>query len=231
MYEDTMDPTPASAGRRLRTETIAAIVLSLGLASLAHRVAAETEGKLEAYPGTPAEISPPVVQTPRYFEVPASEKGPAIDPAKGYRIQDLGSRAYMVTEGVYQMLIVAHDHGLLLVDAPPSIGANIEKAANEIVAGLPITHLVYSHAHLDHIGYAGELKKAHPKLQIVAHDETKKLLVRASDPQRPLPDRVFTRTGVPFKLEVGRQKLQLRYFGPQHQPGNIEIYHPARHSC
>ncbi len=178
------------------------------------------------YPNMP-DIAPPVVRTSKYFPVPASERGPAIDPGKGYRVQSLGVGAYMVTEGVYQMMLIVHNDGVLLADAPPSIGLKITQAVAEVAAGKKITHLIYSHAHADHIGFAGELKKTNPGLKIIAHEETKRLLARAKDPRRPLPTETFGGIGQKFTLKVGGQSLHLEYPGPNHQPGNVEIYHAA----
>ena len=59
----------------------------------------------EPYPNMPA-IAPLGVRIGRHIPVPESSKGPAIDPAKGYRIQDLGQGLYMVTDNGYQSLFM-----------------------------------------------------------------------------------------------------------------------------
>jgi hypothetical protein len=46
----------------------------------------------EPYPNRPS-IPPIGVGIAEYMDVPASAQGPAIDPAKGYRLQDLGKRS------------------------------------------------------------------------------------------------------------------------------------------
>ena len=178
------------------------------------------------YPNMP-DIAPPMVRTSKYLAVPASERGPAIDPAKGYRVQNLGHGAYLVTDGVYQAMLIVHADGVLLADAPPSIGSKISQAIGEVAPGQKITHLIYSHAHVDHIGFAGELKKAYPAMHIVAHEETQRLLARAKDSRRPVPTETFSGIGQKFAVNVGGQSLQLEYPGPNHEPGNIEIYHEA----
>src|SRR5262249_11270336 len=152
-------------------------------------------------------------------------RGPAIDPAKGYRVEPLGAGAYLVTEGVYQMLLVVAANGVIAVDAPPSIGAKISQAVAEVAPGKRLTHLVERHANLDHIGYAGELLKPSPGLKLVAHQEPARLLARARDPRRPVPTTRFDGVGKPFELVAGGQSLELVYPGPNHEPGNIEIRH------
>ena len=175
--------------------------------------------------GTPysnmSEIAPIGPRTGKYMDVPESAKGPAIDPTKGYRVQPLGKDLYMVTENVYQAMFLVYDRGVVVVDAPPSIAAFIPKAIAE-VTDKPITHLIYSHSHSDHIGGA---KSLGARLTIIAHDETKRLLERARDPNRPLPTRTF---GDHYTLNVGTQALELSYHGNGHEPGNIFIYAPAQ---
>ena len=173
------------------------------------------------------EIAPPTVRTRKYLPISAEARGPAVDQKKGYRTESLGAGAFLVTDGVYQAMLIAHTDGVVLVDAPPSIGAKLIQAAADVAPGKKITHLVYSHAHIDHIGFASEIQKANPGITIVAHEETQKLLARAKDANRPIPTETFTGIAKPFSLIVGGQTLRLEYPGPNHEPGNIEIYHDA----
>lgn len=86
-------------------------------------------------------------------EVPDAARGPAIDPAQGYLIEELRGGAYCVSDGDYQALVVASRDGTVLVDAPPSLAPHLPAALAE-VAGAPVTHVIYSHSHYDHIGAA-----------------------------------------------------------------------------
>jgi glyoxylase-like metal-dependent hydrolase (beta-lactamase superfamily II) len=155
------------------------------------------------------------------MDVPDAAKGPPVDPAKGYRIQRLGRDLYMVTENAYQAMFLVYDAGVVVVDAPPTIAAAIPTAIAEIT-DKPITHLIYSHSHTDHIGGAASLGG---RPAIIAHEETRKLVARANDPRRPLPTVTFGDTHV---LSVGSHKLELSYHGNGHEPGNIFIYAPAQ---
>ena len=86
-------------------------------------------------------------------QIPESARGPAI-PEKGYLVEEIGDNLYWVTDGSYNAMFLVTDEGVVAVDAPPSIGQNYLKAIAE-VTDKPITHVIYSHAHLDHIGAAG----------------------------------------------------------------------------
>jgi glyoxylase-like metal-dependent hydrolase (beta-lactamase superfamily II) len=224
---------PARTGFfRPSTIAVAAIVLvSLvgiggGIATAAQKCATSHACWDPPYPNMP-EIAPPVVRTAKYLPVPASAKGPAVDPEKGYRTESLGSGAFLVTDGIYQALVIVHSDGVIMVDAPPSIGAKITQAIEDVAPGKHITHLIYSHAHVDHIGFASELQKTNPSMRIIAHEETQKLLARANDKRRPVPTETFGGIGRKYAVSAGGQSLQLEYPGPNHEPGNIEIYHEA----
>jgi glyoxylase-like metal-dependent hydrolase (beta-lactamase superfamily II) len=173
----------------------------------------------EPYPNMPL-IAPIGVRIGKYLDVPASAQGPAVDPAKGYRLQELGSGLYMVTDNAYQSMFLVYDRGVVVIDAPPDYAAHILQA----IAGVsdkPITHIVYSHSHIDHIAGAKALG-GHPI--IIAHEETLRLLKRAADPNRPLPTVTFSDR---YTLHIGNQVLELSYHGNAHEPGNIFIYAPA----
>ncbi len=64
------------------------------------------------------------------------------------RIRD---HLYWVTDGSYNTMFLVTDKGVVAVDAPPTIGKNYLKAIAE-VTNKPVTYVIYSHAHLDHIG-------------------------------------------------------------------------------
>lgn len=109
--------------------------------------------------------------------------------------------------------------GVIVVDAPPSIGQNILSAIAE-TTDESITHVIYSHTHNDHIGAASQYPQ---NAIIIAHAETASQLKQRNDSNRPLPTITFEDK---YTLEVGNQKLELRYHGPIHEPGNIFIYAP-----
>src|SRR5450432_767274 len=131
-----------------------------------------------SFPNMP-ELAPIGVKIAKYMDVPESAKGPAIDPKKGYRLQKLGENLYMVTEGAYQSMFLVYESGVVVVDAPPSYAAKLRQAITEVTPN-PITHVVYSHSHVDHIA-GTKLLGVQPI--IIAQEETKRLLVRDNDPE------------------------------------------------
>src|SRR5215212_11901891 len=81
--------------------------------SASDNVAAPVTDRYPPIPSIPA-IG---VRNGRYLDVPAASRGPAIDPAKGYRIQDLGDGLYMVTDNIYQSMFLVYDQGVAVIDA------------------------------------------------------------------------------------------------------------------
>lgn len=206
--------------KRLTRIRSGAILAFLGGILLASNANDEVPGAAGApYPGMPA-IAPIGTRIAKYMDVPESAKGPAMDSAKGYRLQELGKGLYMITDNAYQSMFMTYESGVVVVDAPPSYAAHIHEAIAEIT-NKPITHLVYSHSHIDHIGGAKGLG-GNPI--IIAHEETKRLLVRANDPNRPMPTVMFRDR---YTLRAGSRILELSYHGNAHEPGNIFIWAPA----
>jgi glyoxylase-like metal-dependent hydrolase (beta-lactamase superfamily II) len=166
--------------------------------------------------------------------VPFSAFDPDMDLSKGYYVDEIQDDLYWVTDGSYQVLFMVYKKGVIVVDAPPSIGENILKAIAD-VTDKPITHVIYSPSHADHIAAAG----IYPEEAIViAHEETARQLKEALSPDRAYPYGVFVGGGaVPlpditfkkqFNLRRGEQVLRLSYKGPNHEPGNIFIYAPKQ---
>ena len=189
-------------------------------AALAARSGARAGTPGVPYANMPA-IAPIGVRVDRYLDVPEAAKGPAVDPAKGFRTQKLGDGLYMITDGAYQSMFLTYETGVVVVDAPPSYASHIP-AAIAAVTDKPITHLVYSHYHIDHIAGARSLG-GHPV--IIAQRETNRILARDNDPNRPLATVTFDDQ---YRLSVGSQVLELSYHGNAHAPGNIFIYAPKQ---
>jgi glyoxylase-like metal-dependent hydrolase (beta-lactamase superfamily II) len=211
---------------RLNLEFLALIGIALALLVTSPAAATPPHGSdIPGAAGDPYQDMPEIAaigeRTGKYLDVPDSAKGPPIDPAKGYRIQALGRGLYMLTDNAYQSMFLVYERGVVVVDAPPGYAAHIRQAIAE-VTDKPITHLIYSHSHIDHIGGALALG-GHPI--IIAQAETKRLLIRANDPNRPLPTVTFKNR---YVLRVGSQVLELSYHGVAHEPGNIFIYAPAQ---
>ena len=158
--------------------------------------------------------------------IPDAAKGPSI-PSKGYLVGELGENLYSVTDGAYNTMFMVTDKGVVAVDAPPSLGQKYLKAIAE-VTNKPVNYLIYSHAHIDHIGAAGLFPK---NVSVIAQEETARELQRAKAVAKnvsmipPIPTITFSKN---YTLAIGNQTLNLDYYGSNHLPGNIFIYAPKQ---
>ena len=165
-------------------------------------------------------------QTETTTQLPQAAKGPTI-PSKGYLVEEIRDDVFWVTDGAYNTLFLVTDEGVVAVDAPPTIGKNYLKAISE-VTDKNITHVIYSHAHIDHIGAAGMFPK---NAIFIAQEETAAELQRAKTISTnastipPIPTETFSNN---YTLQIGNQTLQLDYYGDNHLPGNIFIYAPKQ---
>ncbi|MCC7411506.1 MAG: MBL fold metallo-hydrolase [Gammaproteobacteria bacterium] len=148
-----------------------------------------------------------------------TSKGPLVPRARGYLVERLAGGAYWLTDGHYQMLFLTTGAGVIAVDAPRSLAPKLVEAIAS-VTDEPVTHVVYSHSHADHIGAAHVYP---PGVTIIAHELTQRFLAQAQDPHRPLPTVIFSDR---YTLTVGEQTLELIYPGPNHDADNILIWAP-----
>jgi glyoxylase-like metal-dependent hydrolase (beta-lactamase superfamily II) len=160
---------------------------------------------------------------PDFAPVPPGALGPAVN-AQGYFVGRVRRNLYWVTDGTYQAAFLTTREGVVLFDAPPSIGHNLQRAIDQIAAANgvsnKVTHIVYSHHHADHLG-ASSLFGRH--VVRVGHAETRRLLARDDDPTRPVPDVTFQTR---HTLRVGGERVELAWHGTNHTPDNSYIHFP-----
>jgi glyoxylase-like metal-dependent hydrolase (beta-lactamase superfamily II) len=128
---------------------------------------------------------------------------------------------YWVTDGGYQCAFVVCDNEVVAIDAPPALGGLVSRAIRD-VTDKPVTHVVYSHHHGDHIGTVNQFPDDATR---IAQEETRALLRESGDPLRRPPDVTFSDS---YRFEVGGQLIELHYKGSNHSPGNIFIHFPRQ---
>jgi glyoxylase-like metal-dependent hydrolase (beta-lactamase superfamily II) len=158
-----------------------------------------------------------------YAPIPRSALGPALN-EQGYYVGRVEGNLYWITDGTYQAAFLTTSDGVVLLDAPPTIGHNIQRAVNEIASANgvsnEVTHLIYSHHHADHAGASSLFSKSVAR---IGHEETRKLLIRDDDPTRPPPEETFQDRRT---LEIGGERIELAWHGYNHSPDNIFIHLP-----
>src|SRR5215207_548386 len=126
---------------------------------------------------------------PDYAPIPRSALGPPLND-QGYHVGRVERNLYWITDGTYQAAFLTTPDGVVLFDAPPTIGHNLQRAVDEIAAAEgvsnTVTHLVYSHHHADHAGASSLFDK---NVARIGHEETRRLLLREKEPARRHPRR------------------------------------------
>ena len=152
---------------------------------------------------------------PDYAPVPRSALGPALN-EQGYYVGRVERNLYWVTDGVYQSAFLTTPDGVVLFDAPPSIGGNLRRAVDEIAAANGVQHR-------DPPGLLPPPRR--PRRRGVAvrrgrgPDRARgdpAAAARDGDPSRPVPEVTFTDT---YTLQVGGERVELAWHGPNHSAG------------
>ena len=159
---------------------------------------------------------------PEFAPIPDFAQGPEI-PESGYLVTELGGGAYGITSGGVNTMFLVTKKGVVVVDAPMGLGEKLLTGIEEVTPK-PVTHLIYSHAHADHIAAAHLV--ARDGLKIVAHEFTAQFLKEAQDSRRPLPNETFN--GTSAELKIDGERIILDYPGDWHQPGNLFIHFPEQ---
>jgi glyoxylase-like metal-dependent hydrolase (beta-lactamase superfamily II) len=160
---------------------------------------------------------------PDYAPVPKSALGPDLN-EQGYYVGRVERNLYWITDGTYVSAFLTTSDGVVVLDAPPTIGNNIQRAIDEIAAAdgvsSKVNYLIYSHHHADHVGASSLFDR---NVTRIGHEETRRLLLRDDDPARPPNEETFQDRRT---LEIGGERIDLAWFGANHSPDNIIIHLP-----
>ena len=179
-----------------------------------------------------AESSVCAVKPSKIARENARQRGIEVNRDKGYGVEEIRDGVYWATDGNFTMAVVTTGEGAVLIDTPPSMGAKLTEIA-AAVTDEPITHVIYTHAHADHIGGASKLPE---DITYVASAGTAEELARINRP-REYPFGVFVDGGstVPsptlivedtHTLEVGNKTIELKNQQDSHSHGDMTAYLP-----
>src|SRR5260370_6322134 len=120
-------------------------------------------------------MTPPM---PDYAPVPRASLGPALN-ERGYHVGRVERNLSWVTDGDYHSAFLATRDGVVLFDAPPTLGHNLQRAVDEVATAegvsSVVTHIVYTHHHSDH---AGRCSVFVSDVVRIAHEACPRLLLR-----------------------------------------------------
>ncbi|MFQ5635877.1 MAG: MBL fold metallo-hydrolase, partial [Gammaproteobacteria bacterium] len=123
---------------------------------------------------------------------------------------------WTASEGIYRSIFVEGNSSVIAFDtfSTPGGAMAYNGAMQRVFPHKPCDTIVYSHEHLDHTGYAGDLNA---DARIIAHDFCNAVIeARQSDGQLPATE---TFAGERREYEIDGVEFELIYPGPTHGDG------------
>jgi len=141
------------------------------------------------------------------------------DPDNTWSVETLGLGVYLFRwwPGFYVSPFIVGEDGVLAVDPINRDVATLYRQAVVAVTDKPITKIVYSHDHRDHIVGADILS---PEAEIISHPLTLESLKRRGDIDIPHPTVLVNDGDI---ISVGGRTVGVHYFGPNHGVSNIAL--------
>jgi glyoxylase-like metal-dependent hydrolase (beta-lactamase superfamily II) len=164
----------------------------------------------------------PFPETP--LPLPGAAARTPIPQEKGYLVRELApnSDVYFLTNGIYDTMFLVTSDGVILFDAPQTFRAILVPAIAEIT-DKPVTHMVYTHHHMDHVGAGDVIVSAYPGVSILSSTYAAERIRRTRHPGRPEPTSTFDDT---LTLQEGGRTVELSVARSGHVEGNIFAYIP-----
>jgi len=144
-----------------------------------------------------------------------------IDPKRGIETREVAPHVYVTTDGVWQSAFVVTSESVIVLDAPQSYGNRILEEVHAVTP-LPVSTLVYTHAHTDHIGGSGSFRQVEG-LEILALEGVAEFIKEQDDPMRLLPTRTFSDQLV---LDEGGLRIELQEAHYHSDEGDLIVYIP-----
>ncbi len=140
-------------------------------------------------------------------------------------LEHITGNLYKIFGGGGNTLVYIQEDGVVLVDTKmPGNGQAILDQVRT-VTDKPITTIINTHSHPDHIGSTDFIREHYPDVKVVAHENTKNWVERGPG-ARPevVPNVTFTDR---MTIGEGDDRVELYYFGVAHTDGDAFVVIPA----
>ena len=137
-------------------------------------------------------------------------------------IEKVTDNVYKIFGGGGNTTVFVRSDGVVLVDTKvPGNGAAILEQVRK-VTDKPVTMIINTHSHPDHVGSNTEIDTARGGVEVVAQGNTARRM--AGLPSNNKVSRSFEDT---LTLGSGRDRIDLYWFGPSHTDGDAFVVFPA----
>ena len=123
-------------------------------------------------------------------------------------VKQLAPGIYSIFWGFYNSLVVVTSEGVIITDPAYDVRAKVLKKAIAKLTDKPVTHIILTHEHYDHVGGTGVF----PDAKIVCHRACMDVFRLDPNPGRS-PKRVDITYKDKLVLNRGGKLIELRYFG------------------
>jgi glyoxylase-like metal-dependent hydrolase (beta-lactamase superfamily II) len=135
----------------------------------------------------------------------------------------LSDRIWTASDGRYRTIFVEGDQTAIAFDTfgTPGRARAYRRSIESSVPGKPIRTVVYSHDHLDHVGFAADLA---PDADLIADEICAKVIKLRQAEGQLQPTTVVT--GYENRMNIDGVAFTLLHPGPTHGSGNISAFFP-----
>ena len=137
-------------------------------------------------------------------------------------VKQLADNVYLMSESHYTSLVVVGEDGVLITDPSFTPRAQSMKAAIAEITDKPVTRIVLSHEHYDHVGGT----EVFPDAQVICHASCQAVFDLDLGPQSPKEVHVtFTDS---LRVDFRGPPVDLLYFGPADGFASIVVHLPEQ---
>jgi cyclase len=199
---------------------LGAIVAS-GLAAACATQPGATETAAAVAPAQATDIATTAMDSPPPGYVPAT--GPGLGGVSP--IEHVAGNVYKIFGGGGNTLVFVMSDGVALVDTKlPNFGEAILAEVRK-VTDKPITTVINTHSHPDHVGSNQFFKDQRPTVAVIAQANSAARMAQATG---PFPANPATRSfDDHLTLGSGADRIELHYYGPGHTNGDTFVVIPA----
>jgi cyclase len=182
-------------------------------------------------PGATESTAPAVASSAAVTTTPMDSPPPGYAPATGpglpgvSAIEHVAGNVYKIFGGGGNTLVFVMSDGVALVDTKlPNFGEAILAEVRK-VTDLPVTTVINTHSHPDHVGSNQFFKDQGPTVAVIAQANSAGRMAQASG---PFPANPATRTfDDHLTLGSGDDRIELHYYGPGHTDGDAFVVFPS----
>lgn len=149
---------------------------------------------------------------------------PQLDPETQLYVEGFEPNLFYVTGGIYTSAFLKTEEGVVVFDAPPSFAHKLPAVIAEHAPNVPITHLVYSHGHTDHIGGAAVFGDV-GGLEVVAPAKAAMSIANGGVPTILQPTIIYEEE---YELIVGGEVIEMKTASFHTEDEDALIYLPKQ---